>query len=130
MMIIHDERCKIVFSMLWDTKEHLPYCLCLLAWLNILASKHCSVMFDCHVSRLHSLELKCKVQIFPRSDGAMFDIINPKLKPREDNYQLNQNQPLKIQSLIPLLINNSRIYQHFRNPFLLLSYQLGKCWRR
>ena len=80
---IHDGRCKIVFSMLWDTKEHLPYCLCLLAWLNILASKHCTVMFDCHVSRLHSLELKCKVQIFPPPYPARtFDIINPKLKPR------------------------------------------------
>ena len=96
MVIIHDERCKIVFSMLWDTKEHLPYCLCLLAWLNILASKHCSVMFDCHVSRLHSLELKCKVQIFPPPDPATFDIINSKLKPREDNYRLNQNQQLKV----------------------------------
>ena len=80
---IHDGRCKIVFSMLWDTKEHLPYCLCLLAWLNILASKHCYVMFDCHVSRLHSLELKCKVQIFPPPyPASTFDIINPKLKPR------------------------------------------------
>ena len=79
---IHDGRCKIVFSMLWDTKEHLPYCLCLLAWLNILASKQCSVMFDCHVSRPHSLELKCKVQTFPRPGPAWLDIISSKLKPR------------------------------------------------